>query len=272
MSVFLYLSLMLPFLCFTGCAASGRVNPENKGLSGFSYKAEDLWTILCATIDGPDHVLRSNSLAERLRAAPGLVPERVFVFNGRNKSQVCYGHYYRKGDKRTGTFETPGELAEDKTMVLRQGGDDFLFEARVIPVPMPDAGKPQWELSNNPGQYSLRVALFYREPGFSRRKQAAAAYCEELREKGYEAWYRHGELTSEVFVGSFGEDARVPCRKFGVLYYAPSEEVTALQNKENFLYELWNMKAWSSKEGQGRRIRSSKLFNVHDEPEGFYEY
>ena len=39
------------------------------------------------------------------------------------------------------------------------------------------------------------------------RKEAAVAYCKELRTKGYDAWYRHSEFVSEVFVGTFGPEA-----------------------------------------------------------------
>ena len=147
------------------------------------------------------------------------------------------------------------------------------------PTPTPNPGPPEWQLRNCPGTYSLRIAIFFDEPGFYRRKQAAVAYCAELRDKGYDAWYRHSEFVSEVFVGTFGPDARVKGRKSGVVAYLNSTEVQALQRQEKgqFALELWNMKVRSLKPGseqanaaaargpERRVVYLSRLFPVHED-------
>ncbi len=249
---------------FGGCAVSGRVESRG-GLQSVFVDKEDTWTIMCKQFCGDRRQVDADRLALQLKSAPGIVPVRVHVHNGRKVSYVCYGQYYRTADRETGHYDIPPELRDDKAAILMQGGMGLSLDARVIPYPTPDVGKDEWELDNNPGAYTLRVAIFYREPGFRGRKKAAAAYCGELRRKGYEAYYRHGELTSEVFVGSFGEDAQIPRRKYGVLFYEPSPAVQELQNKETFQCELWNMKVRSSKQGEGRVVVPSKLVSVRRE-------
>ena len=88
-----------------------------------------------------------------------------------------------------------------------------------------------------------------------------------LRKKGYSAWFHHGDARSTVFVGSFGENALLQQRRQGVLVNMPNAEVQALQARESFRYELWNMKARSSAYGEKRLARPSQLVRVHEEEE-----
>jgi hypothetical protein len=262
--------VVLPALALlTGCGGGAR---QGEGFPAFQspfQKIGENWTILCMEVRGMDRRQRAESIAEALRHTPGLNGNQVSVVHDSERSRIYYGRYWRAGDKNTGKFAMPRELIMDRLLIkdLTFNGDRYFLESRIMPEPTPDVGNPNWRLDRNPGVYTLRIALFFSEPGFTKRREAAAAYCEELRNKGHEAYYRHGDFTSEVFVGSFGEDALYEARKSGVLVSLPSPEVQALQEKETFRFELWNLKTLASQEGRQRSVRASRVLPVRDEPD-----
>jgi hypothetical protein len=99
----------------------------------------------------------------------------------------------------------------------------------------------------------LQVAAF--EPGgaYENYKQGAVDYAKYLRDKGYEAYYHHGEAASVVTVGTFGADAVV--KRAGRTDY--SDEVRALQRKESFKYNLTNGAVWYAViDGEKAPVRS----------------
>jgi hypothetical protein len=218
------------------------------------------WTIQCMELRGPGCRQDAERIAASLGNTQGIKRRKVVTLHEPHRSRVFYGKYLRKPDRQTGKFKIPDDMKRDSAMIKQLSGPEggrFFFDSRPIPVPTPNVGDPAWRLENNPGTYSLRIAVFFDEPGFYERKQAAADYCEELRKKGYEAYYRHSQFVSEVFVGSFGPEARIKGRKFGVVAYFNSAEVQQLQLKEKgqFRFELWNMKVRSMNTGGGSRDR-----------------
>ena len=102
---------------------------------------------------------------------------------------------------------------------------------------MPDVGNPAWALSNLSAMYSLQVAVFEPTDVFWGFKQAAAQYCQVLRERGYEAYYHHTDASSMVTIGSFGPEA-VRRGAGGYTYYSP--QVLALQRDEVLKYNIIN--------------------------------
>ncbi|MCB9850464.1 MAG: hypothetical protein H6817_07130 [Phycisphaerales bacterium] len=249
------------------------------------------WTILCMEMRGAGAAGDAERVAESLRNTRGIEKRKVVVEHDVNGSRIYYGKYLRKPDKSTGQFLIPADMQRDAALIKDLSGNEggrFFLDSRPVPVPTPDPGPPEWRLKNCPGTFSLRIAIFFDEPDFYKRKDAAVEYCKELREKGYDAYYRHTEFVSEVFVGSFGPDARIKGRKFGVVAYFNSAEVQALQLKEKgrFQYELWNMKVRTMKPGDDKRgsyagsigndrrvVYLSRLFPVREETEDdFYDY
>lgn len=252
------------------------------------------WTILCMELRGGSSNVDAEQIAESLRSTRGIDPREVRVAHELDRSRIYYGKYLRTPDAETGKFVIPEAMRRDAALIKdlsSNEGGRFFYDSRPVPVPTPDVGREEWKLENNPGTYSLRVAIFFDEPGFYKRKEAAAAYCGELRERGHEAWYRHTEFVSEVFVGSFGPDALVQGRKSGIVVYLNSAEVQQLQAREGgrFQYELWNMKMRTLGSGDsasavggraggpeaGRIFYLSRLFPVHEEEESdddFYGY
>ena len=225
------------------------------------------WTILCIELPGTDRRQDAESIAKTLQRTGGVVPGEVLVKHDDDASRVYYGSYWRREVDATGKLNVPPKMAADMELVKTlagPAGGRFFYEARVVPYPTPDVGNPEWQLANNPGVYTLRVAIFYNEGKMTERKKYAADYCAELRNRGYEAYYRHGEITSEVYVGSFSEDALIRTRRSGVAVYVPSPKVQALQRKENFMYELWNMKVFSSAGKSARHRRASHVVRVSE--------
>jgi hypothetical protein len=236
-----------------------------------SKRGCDEWTILARECFGSQRRNDAKKIAEALKKTPGIKPERVYVVHNKNDSRVFYGSYWRPPNEQTGRFEIPPDLRQDLALIkdFTTSGERFFFDARISPTPTPDVGNAAWEFSRNRGHYSLRVALFYNEPGFLNRKEAATNYCSELREKGYDAYYRHTEIVSEVFVGSFGKDALVKGRRLGVVVHLPSKEVQELMKKEHFQVELRNMQVYSTKMGQRRMVELARLFSVDEDPTDF---
>lgn len=225
------------------------------------------WTILCLELPGRNRQSEAESVADTLRRTKNIRPKEVLVKNDPDASRVYYGSYWREEVDAAGRLNVPPKMTQDMAMIKTlsgPAGERFFYEARVVPYPTPNVGHPEWELSNNPGVFTLRIAIFYNEGKMKERKKYAADYCAELRKRGHEAYYRHGEITSEVYVGSFGEDAQIKGRRSGVAVFLPSPEVQALQRKENFMYELWNMKVFSasSSESRSRSRRASRLLRV----------
>ncbi|MCA9253233.1 MAG: hypothetical protein KDA54_19060 [Phycisphaerales bacterium] len=236
-----------------------------------SKRGCDEWTILARECFGSGHRNDAKKIAAALKKTPGIKPECVYVVDNKKDSRVYYGSYWRPPNEKTGRFEIPQDMRQDLALIkdFTTSGERFFFDARISPTPTPDVGNKAWELSRNRGYYSLRVALFYNEPGFLNRKEAASTYCEELRAKGYDAYYRHTEIVSEVFVGSFGKNALVQGRRLGVVANLPSKEVQELMKKEHFQVELRNLQVYSTAMGQKRTVQLARLFKVDEDPTDF---
>ncbi len=252
----------------------GKGNPQGDLANVYhapSKRGCDEWTILARECFGSGRRSEANKIATALKKTPGVKPERVYVVHNKKDSRVYYGSYWRTPNEQTGRFNITDDMRQDLALIkdFTTSGERFFFDARISPTPTPDVGNEAWELSRNRGYYSLRVALFYNEPGFLNRKEAAAKYCEELREKGHEAYYRHTEIVSEVFVGSFGKDALVKGRRLGVVAHLPSKEVQELMKKEHFKVELRNMQVYSTPMGQRRTVQLARLFKVDEDPSDF---
>jgi len=233
-----------------------------------------VWTIMCMELQGEHREENAERVADTLRRTPGIRADDVYVVHHRRWTKVYYGKYTRYPKDKTGRLTVPQKLRSDMALIKDLAGPEggrFFYEARVVPEPTPDPGNPKWHLRNNPGVYTLRVAIFYNEGEMREREKYAVKYCEELRSRGYEAYYRHGEITSEVYVGSWGEEAMVRKRRSGIWAFFPSKEVQEFQKNENFMYELWNMKVFSSKKGERRVRRASRLVEVRKQL-GYGEY
>jgi hypothetical protein len=125
----------------------------------------------------------------------------LFVVHEEERSILYMGRYRtldeaRSDLKKVKAFRTPV-------------GVPLYAKAIVMALPGKDVGPPEWNLENARGAYSLCVATFQDAPEekYFGRKQFAVDYCKQLRDKGVEAYYRHGEMQSAVTVGAFPESS-----------------------------------------------------------------
>jgi hypothetical protein len=182
-------------------------------------EVEDVWAIECVRVSGPDRAQKARNCAEHLRHAAGLKPDLIQTREDTDATAVYYGRYVRTYDTRSKKESFKPDPADDLKR-LRDLSMNLADPAtgRTAPawpfrlaktVRLAGALRlPQWELTKNPGYYSLQVGVFYNEGGFDQRKFAAEEYCRILREDDkQEAWYHHGDTMSIVTIGAFPKDA-----------------------------------------------------------------
>lgn len=214
------------------------------------------WTLLCLEALDTNRVRNCDDLADALRRVSHLDASRVNVAHEDEVSKIYYGTYYRKYDDSGQPIEPGQQIVPDMKVIgserfgpevtrdlriirsLAAGNSYPFIGARIVPKPSPDVGRPEWELSQCPGKYSLQVAVFYNTIMFGERKLAAAQYAEQLRGEGFEAYYHHGPTRSSVSVGHFGEEDVI--REKGKYKFTNlgnrvrySERVQALRNQKN---------------------------------------
>lgn len=227
-----------------GCAASMDAAGASAGAAprGARGKKGAPWTILCLELRGPERRVQMEQIAETLRQTPGIRAKDVYLRDGRDGAvRLYYGTHFRRTDAKTGKRDTPKQLRDDLLLIRQLGsgpGQYFFLRALTVRAPTPDVGPPEWNLLRATGKYTLQVGIFEPTDEFWEFKQAAAEYCQLLRDKGYEAYYYHTDAASMVTVGAFGEDALVP-HESGVPRY--SAQVLALQQSDELLkYNLLN--------------------------------
>jgi len=241
---------LLATLVSSGCAA-----PKRSGAP---------WTIVCAEMQGSNRAQLAESVAETLKRTPGIRAADVFVVDGADgMTRLCYGHYSRPQDPKTGRRTSPDALRRDMDLLRELGTPDgrrMFTRAMIMRTPQPDVGDPAWDLTRVDAVYSLQVAAFEPTEAFWEYKTAAADYCAALREAGYEAYYHHAASSSVVTVGLFGEEG-IQLRPDGRSYY--SNEVLALQRDETLKYNLLNGHIFKVKGDDGEFIKMpSRLVQV----------
>jgi hypothetical protein len=239
------------------------------------------WTIQCIQLQTPQHHEHASQVAETLRRTSGIKPEFVKVHHEAGFSTVNYGQYLRTVDPNTAALRIPRSMKRDLKLIKELGDPQkgpMFRAARIVPEPGAPVGDSEYDLNNANGVYSLRVATFTNTPAGNDRREAAAAYAAELRKMGHEAYYRHGADLSEVTVGTFGSNALIEVTRTvrgrsGVpgkqMTQQVSPQVKALQAKEHFAYELFNMRKVAIKTGQGKAYRSSVLVEINPEVEAW---
>lgn len=262
--------MLLPAACSDGLTAG-----SNRFGSGWFRPEGEPWTIQCLALTNHNRRATAESVAEVLYSTPGIDGRKVRVEHSECQSTVYYGMYVRRLDPETRRLEVTSAMNRDLRAIKELGvpGQGHYFaDAIFTPVPTPDVGNPEWALDRTTAAYSLRVAIFANEPGFYERKKAAAEYVAMLRKEGYQAFYRHGRIHSEVCVGEFGEDALRSVTRKGesgerslMGFDLPSPEVRALRAKRDFAFELLNLRKRSEIVGERKVYAASQLVRIRDE-------
>jgi hypothetical protein len=232
------LATLVLTLASAGCAGAGR---------------GEKWTILCLELGGPESTQNARQIAKALKRTPGLDASEVKVVSQGRQTWIYYGTYYRKVDATTRTRSPSPELERDITLLrelVDEQGQRYFLGARRMPAPSAEADYAPWALQNTDATYTLQVAVYYNDAKLHERKKAALEKCRQLRKKGYEAYYYHGQTSSMVTVGTFGPEALLD--KHGRVRYVDHDgvqrpvahrycdEIIALQQKPECMYNLTN--------------------------------
>jgi len=248
----------------TALALALVVAASSSGACAAPQRSRAPWTIVCAELNGANRAQLASSLSETLKRTPGVRAEDVFVVDDADGvSRLCYGHYHRPKDPKTGRHTSPKGLRRDMSLLRELGTPDgrrMFTRAMVMRTPQPDVGNPAWDLRHVDAAYSLQVAAFEPTEDFWEYKKAAADYCAALRQAGYEAYYHHAASASVVTVGLFGADA-IQIHSDGRSYY--STEVQRLQRDETLKYNLVNGHIFKVKSEDGQFIKMpSRLVQI----------
>lgn len=159
------------------------------------------FTVLLTAFAGQDHVTVANSYRKSTEAATHW--RNVYVVHEDSISNIYWGRY--------SNLEDAGKSLRTAQQWNRSGIEYPFASAMIVRIPGNNPGRPEYDLRNATGFYTLVIAHFYNDPeeGVKNRKQYAVDNCEELRKQGVEAYYFHGPRVSMVTVGSFPEKAYV---------------------------------------------------------------
>ncbi len=212
----------------------------------------EVWTIECNSFEGPSSRETADRLATMLKRVDRIDPNKVWVEHDETASRLFYGEYnltFKKaqtdGDdhvKGEMVIELSDEIKRDLRYIRELAvGDQFPFlTARTRSKPVPFTGKPEWDLQNANGLYTLNVGVTYPTADMHNYKEAAYLWVEDLRKRGHEAYYYFSpdRAQASICVGTFGPEAFVLDAQ-GRKGYSPA--VQALRDKEDFQYNLENL-------------------------------
>lgn len=227
---------LLVVLLVSGCetGSSGGGNGAAPTLFG-PAPIEEPWAIRCITLNGPERFRYAKRYEELLKQVKELDPKLVQVFHDESSSTVYYGRYRRIWDPATGKATYEPDHQRDLQFIQTLAFSDssvWPFKlASMSALPVGGAERPEWELRNAKGVWSLQVAVFYNSEQMNSRKQAALEYCKILRDEGYEAYYHHGTANSSVTIGAFPREAIQTIQKDVGVDPATGESVLSVQSK-----------------------------------------
>jgi hypothetical protein len=159
------------------------------------------YTILLETQHGPFSFEKVKTYREIIASNTGWPESDLLLV--RNEREQTASLYY-------GTFDG-FDAAVDRLLDIRKiktdrGNKPFSRGlVQVVPAPGTQIGPKQWNLENAKGDFTLCVGKWHNMPdkNFFLRRENAVLHCKRLRDKGYEAYYFHGDLESIVTVGLF---------------------------------------------------------------------
>jgi hypothetical protein len=210
------------FALATGCAShstsdsagQATVSPESASASPDAAPSEDAampaipngaqFTLHCDTFSDPTHILDAKRMKDYMIRQTG--SKDWYVVHGADESDLYYGFYK--------TFDDRSQIAEytraqtDRARIsslVDNNGDKMFAQVAFVPIETPDPPAPkEWDLSSNRGYWTLQIAVY---KGGPQRKQLAVDAVKGFRNAGIEAYYRHGNSTSEVYIGSWPRNA-----------------------------------------------------------------
>jgi hypothetical protein len=172
------------------------------------------WTILCATITGPNHAASARAARANLIAQTKM-PD-WYTVTSEGETTLYYGFYRSINDPKDAK-ESARAQNDRKTIaaLTDPSGGTRLFSAVLLTkLDAPDpASPPEWDLTSAKGTYSLQVAVY---KDSADRRAAAVEAVRSARAAGYEAYYFHGPSASSVCIGAWPETAVRESNQFNV--------------------------------------------------------
>jgi hypothetical protein len=162
------------------------------------------YSLHCAVYTDPTHIMDAKRVKEMLIRTTGL--KDFYIVHGSDESDLYYGFYKTFDDRSQIAEYTRAQSDRAKISSLVDGNGEVIFPQVVFEsINLPDPPAPrEWDLANNPGYWTLQIAVYKGSP---ERKQAAVDAVREFRAHGVEAYFRHGEATSEVYIGGWPRDS-----------------------------------------------------------------
>jgi hypothetical protein len=186
---------------------AGVASPSDNGAGGMDlpvFPPGAQSTLLCNTFNGTAHIVEATRAKEYLKARTG--SDQWYVIHSADESDLFYG-FYSTDDDHGQSNESRRALADwlKLTAMVDEDGRKMFAQVLFVPINPPDPPAPkEWEVMNNPGFWTLQIAVFRDSP---QRKQAAIDTVRQARAQGVDAYYHHNDVESYVYVGSWARDA-----------------------------------------------------------------
>ncbi len=220
-----------------GSSTGGGSTTGGGSLFAPAPSSKERWTIRALHTSAPGHQAYVLRLAEELKRAPGLKPNRVRIVADATGSSIYYGEYVKiaspaEPDRLVFPADYQRDIDMIRRLIINQTTPFFYAEPELVDKP-PQPQVSEFDVSRARGTYTLYVAVFYNTPGFDQRREAAEQYVALLRQEGYSAYYRHEDVRSYVFVGDFTNEDIV-AEPGGAVHYGPRVEALINQRPEEF--------------------------------------
>jgi hypothetical protein len=192
-------------LDLSGVTVSGKTAVEKAPVEpAIQIPADARWTLYCLSVAGPDRFSRISQLKSTLVAKSGL--KEWYVVHNEQDSTLFYGFYPAVEKDLPGSARAHADQKMIQAMKDDQG-DKMFPKSLFTPItPANPVAPAEWNLVNAPSTayWSLQIGAFKGNP---LRKQAAVEQVKELRAKGVEAFYYHGDSISSVCIGAWPRTA-----------------------------------------------------------------
>ena len=194
-----------PGLDLSGLTVTGQPAPAPVPVEPvIQIPADARWTVACASVAGPDRFARVAQLKSALMSRTGL--KDWYVIHNEQDSTLFYGFYSSVERSKPESARAHADLKLIQNLKDDQG-DRMFATSFFSPMVQPDPVAPaEWNLTNSsPKAYwSLQISAYRDNP---LRKQAAVEQVRELRAKGVEAYFYHGQSISSVCIGAWSKEA-----------------------------------------------------------------
>ncbi|HDZ20858.1 hypothetical protein LCGC14_0125090 [marine sediment metagenome] len=178
----------------------GAILAAAAGAVGCGPDGEPHYTILLAVISEPDtHVQIAKKFKAYTEEQTGW--QDVYIVHEHGISRMYRGQYVTRS-------QAEGHLKRSHN-VKASDGMSLFPGATIMNLPGKQIGRPEYDLSRTTRTWTVVVAHFFNVPKarYVGREKFAADYCQQLRDRGYQAYYQHGPAKSVVTIGDFAESA-----------------------------------------------------------------